>query len=226
MATKLRSELRASCIFGVAVIGIFLLGGYDVFVISRGTTFGRAPQAYVDAVGDYVAAGGNIVTEWSGGNMFFSSYAADIRPPADQCPQLSIFDGAIHSGWSHAANTPINLLDPLHPTVAGLPNPLMEGTGTEFFFWLESADPDITILADFVGNGSVGFPQDQDLPCLAVGCDGNLTYVFGMWCWNDTLSQNAYNAQFFVQAVEDPEPYQHFFRSLEQALFVESQLLQ
>ena len=33
-------------------------------------------------------------------------------------------------------------------------------------------------------------------------------------------------AQFFVQAVEDPEPYQYFFRSLEQALFVESQLLQ
>ena len=33
-------------------------------------------------------------------------------------------------------------------------------------------------------------------------------------------------AQFFIQAVEDPEPYQQFFRSLEQALFIESQLLQ
>jgi hypothetical protein len=33
-------------------------------------------------------------------------------------------------------------------------------------------------------------------------------------------------AQFFLQAVEAPEPYQQFFRSLEQALFIESQLLQ
>ncbi len=33
-------------------------------------------------------------------------------------------------------------------------------------------------------------------------------------------------AQHFVRAVEDPKPYQDFFRSLEQALFVESRLLQ
>ena len=33
-------------------------------------------------------------------------------------------------------------------------------------------------------------------------------------------------AQHFVHAVEDPKPYQDFFRSLEQALFVESRLVQ
>ena len=33
-------------------------------------------------------------------------------------------------------------------------------------------------------------------------------------------------AQYFLQPVEDPEPYQQFFRALEQALFLESQLIQ
>jgi len=34
------------------------------------------------------------------------------------------------------------------------------------------------------------------------------------------------SAQFYLQAIKDPEPYQKFFRSLEQALFLEAHLLQ
>ncbi|GJL67312.1 MAG: hypothetical protein NPIRA05_22830 [Nitrospirales bacterium] len=34
------------------------------------------------------------------------------------------------------------------------------------------------------------------------------------------------SAQFYLRAVEDPEPYQKFFRSLEQALFLEAALAQ
>lgn len=34
------------------------------------------------------------------------------------------------------------------------------------------------------------------------------------------------SAQFYLRAVEDPVPYQKFFRTLEQALFVEGQLIQ
>ena len=67
---------------GQVQAGQLLVGNYDVFVISRGTSFFGASNAYVQAVGNYVAAGGNIVTEWSGVGMFFSSYAADIRSPA------------------------------------------------------------------------------------------------------------------------------------------------
>ncbi len=34
------------------------------------------------------------------------------------------------------------------------------------------------------------------------------------------------SSQFYLRAIEDPEPYQIFFRSLEQALFLQAQLLQ
>ena len=33
------------------------------------------------------------------------------------------------------------------------------------------------------------------------------------------------NAQFYLRAVEDPVPYQKFFRTLEQALFLQGQLV-
>jgi len=34
------------------------------------------------------------------------------------------------------------------------------------------------------------------------------------------------SAQFYLRGVEDPVPYQKFFRALEQALFVQGQLIQ
>ena len=34
------------------------------------------------------------------------------------------------------------------------------------------------------------------------------------------------STQFYLQAIEDPEPYQRFFQSLEQALFLEAKLVQ
>jgi hypothetical protein len=34
------------------------------------------------------------------------------------------------------------------------------------------------------------------------------------------------SAQFYLQAVEEPRPYQQFFRALEQALFLQGQLME
>ncbi len=42
---------------------------------------------------------------------------------------------------------------------------------------------------------------------------------------NDTQSVVRACAQFCLRAIEDPEPYQRFFRALEQAMFLEAQLL-
>lgn len=42
---------------------------------------------------------------------------------------------------------------------------------------------------------------------------------------NETQSIVRASAQFYLQAVEDPEPYQKFFRALEQALFLEGHLV-
>lgn len=43
---------------------------------------------------------------------------------------------------------------------------------------------------------------------------------------NETQLVVRASAQYCLRAVEDPEPYQYFFRSLEQAVFVEEQLVQ
>jgi hypothetical protein len=175
---------------------------FDVFVISRGTTFNPgASLAYVNAVQIYLNVGGNIVTEWSGANMFFSSYAADIRRPADNTPQLGTFQGAVHSGDSHAWDTPINIRNVVHPTVRGIANPHVEGGGTEFFFWIEGPDPKLEVVADFVGNGARGFPLGQDLPTLLAGCSGSSAFVFGTWDWNDTLGSGGGNDRFLLNAV-------------------------
>ncbi len=183
--------------------GALTAGTFDVFVISRNTTFFGASQQYVDQVGAYVAAGGNIVTEFSGVGPFFSAYDEDIRPGVDGTPQLGLFDATLHAGWNHGSSTPVTLLDPGHPTVAGLPNPFAEGSGTEFFYWIESNDPNLTLLAEFTSNGTPGFPPaGQDLPCLAVGDLNGSRFVFGVWCWNDTLSQDGFNRQFFLNAVD------------------------
>ena len=34
------------------------------------------------------------------------------------------------------------------------------------------------------------------------------------------------SAQYYLNAVEDPEPYQRFFRALEQAMFLEAHLIE
>lgn len=43
---------------------------------------------------------------------------------------------------------------------------------------------------------------------------------------NETQLVVRASAQFYLRAVEDPAPYQKFFRSLEQALFLEGQLVE
>jgi hypothetical protein len=174
---------------------------YDVFIISRRTTFGASSIAYTDAVQDYIDAGGSIVGEWSGSNMFFSSYDADIRNPAQDQPQLGTFQGIVHAGYYHDTDTPIWILDLAHPTVQGIPNPLIEGGGTEFFFWIEDPDPALQIVAIFEGNGKFAFPLGEELPTLLTGCSGNSTFVFGTWDWNDTLILDADNALFMNNAV-------------------------
>lgn len=42
---------------------------------------------------------------------------------------------------------------------------------------------------------------------------------------NEAQSVVRASAQFYLRAVEDPEPYQRFFRALEQSLFLQAQLL-
>ncbi len=174
---------------------------FDVFVISRNTTFNGSSIAYANAVQAYIDAGGNIVTEWAGGNMFFSSYAADIRPPAGNQPQLGTFQGSVHSGNSNGTNTPINILNTSHPTVQGIANPHMEEGGTDFFFWIENPDAGLEVVADFVGSGAAGFPIGVNLPTLLVGCSGGATFVIAAWDWNDTLGQGAGNDRFLTNAV-------------------------
>lgn len=43
---------------------------------------------------------------------------------------------------------------------------------------------------------------------------------------NESQSVVRASAQFYLRAVEDPEPYQRFFRALEQAMFLEAHLVE
>jgi hypothetical protein len=172
---------------------------YEVFVISRGTAF-AASTNYVNAVQAYVNAGGNIVTEWAGLTMFFSSYADDVY--GGSTPQLGIFQGILHAGGYHGTNTPINILDGAHPVVQGLGNPYSDGGGTEFLWWVEDPDPALQVLGEFEGNGGTGFPEGQNLATIMTGCSGNSAFVFGGHDWNDTLGlSEALSRTFLTNAV-------------------------
>ncbi|MBI4584701.1 MAG: hypothetical protein HY717_11865 [Planctomycetes bacterium] len=182
--------------------GALLAGNYDVFVIGRNTTYWGASAAYVQGVADYISAGGNIVTEYASAGMFFSSYVRPVVISTTLTQQLRLFGGGFHAGYFHQGSTPIDLLDPAHPVTAGLPDPFAEFNGTDYFFWFDTADPNLTILGTFIGNGANGFPRGASLPCLAAGCFGVSRFVFGTWNWNDTLGlSNGRNRAFFLKAV-------------------------
>lgn len=180
--------------------GALLTGDYDVFVIGRSSFTGSA--TYQSEVNKYIAAGGNIVTEFASAGIFFTSNSTDVRPVGIQsAPQLKLFNGVFHGGSFHQTATPIKVVDTASPVVAGLPNPFSEAGGFDFFYWVQTSDPNLHLVGNFVGNGSFSFPLGQNLPCLMTGCYGSSTFVFLMSDWADTLGTNGKARLFFKNAV-------------------------
>jgi hypothetical protein len=202
--TVLRSAGHVSVGLTAAQVekGLLLLGNYNVFLVGRGTTFNGASALYVQQVGKYLASGGNIVTEFSGLGIFFSSFSDDVRPwSVADSPQLGTFSGMVHGGSLNKNTTPITELDPTHPVVAGLPNPFSEFDGEDYFFWIQSSDPKLVQLGYFVGSGNFSFPSGQKLPCLLCGHQGHSCLVFGSWDWSDTIGGAGVNRKLFLNSV-------------------------
>jgi hypothetical protein len=147
--------LPQSAIIGGALLEADGSPKYSVLVLTRfGVTTPNTPSlAFLDKIADYAAAGGNFVTEYDGGVVFFSELAPRPFYRYLNTNQLGIFDGIIRAGYSNGYDTPIDIVDPLHPTTWGLPNPFSQDNGTEFFFWVEDPDPSLSIIGIFEGNG-------------------------------------------------------------------------
>ncbi|MEN0060497.1 MAG: hypothetical protein AAGA48_00030 [Myxococcota bacterium] len=165
---------------------------HDVLVVGRAGT----SQTSADAVAEFIAAGGHVVTEWMGSAYVFDALAPDIRFPI---AQSGVFQGTVHAGYSLATNHPVDFTNPGHPLVRGLVNPLREQGGSEFFFWVDNLDPQLEVIATIRGNGRRGFPV-QDLPVLMAGCARDASVVVATWDWQDNL--RGANADFLVNAVD------------------------
>jgi surface protein with Ig-like domain/dockerin type I repeat protein len=182
--------------------GALLTGDYDVFVIGLNTTFKGASALYVQQVGNFIAAGGNIVTEYSSAGMFLSAYSSDVQPlTVAATPQLRLFDATYHGGSYVRTGMPINVVDTASPVVAGLPNPFSDGSATEYFYWIQTSDPHLHVVGTFVGTGTPGFPLGQNLPCVVTGCSGGSTFVFATCDWSDNLALNGPVRTLFRNAV-------------------------
>jgi len=147
--------------------GALLTGRFDVLVIGRNSIYLGVSALYVSRVGEYVAAGGNIVTELSGASIFFSGYASDVTPlQVTRAPQLKVFDAILHAGALNASGTPISLADRTDPVASGLSNPFSDPYGSDYFHWIESVDPSLHLVGQFTGaDGWRRSPADR--PCLA-----------------------------------------------------------
>ena len=182
--------------------GALTASHFDVSVVGRYTAARPATALYVAQVGAYLAGGGNVVAEFTGADMFFSSYASDVTPlTAMATPQLKVFDGVFHAGGVHQTQTPVVVVDPRNSVALGLPSSFAEFNGETSFHWVEGLGPDVSVVGLFTGNGTPGFPLGEPLPCLLVGTSGHSVVVVGSWNWSDTIGISGWNRLLFKNAV-------------------------
>jgi hypothetical protein len=180
--------------------GALLSGGFDVFVMSRNAVACAGPSAaYADAVHAFILAGGNVVTEWAGGPMFFTSDAPGVFCPGST--RLGTFAGVVHAGSSRGVGSAIDITSPSHPLAAGLSDPMTDGQGTDYMYWIENPDPRLQVLGQVTGTGGE-FPTGEQLPVILTGCRGDSRFVFGLHDWNDTIDTSSVAQTFLLNAVD------------------------
>ena len=101
-------------------------------------------------------------------------------------PQCGLFVGTVDRGGEVATNSPVNLTMPGDPLLAGLPNPLLLGAGSEFFPQLLS-DYDTakwTVVATYRGWNV------ENNPAILHACYGPGQVVVGAFDYADVLPGN------------------------------------
>ncbi len=160
------------------------LSGYDVFWIGHAAfSAGEWSAEACTALDTFLADGGGIVTEWNGLTMLFDSLDPGIYLPMD-LPQCGFFTGSVGNGNNLAADTPIDIVDPASPLVAGLTDPFVMAGGSQFFY---TAGIDMAVwdvAAEFTGFGDT-WPAVMSSSAL-----GGVVAV-GVMDYQDVLPGNA-----------------------------------
>jgi hypothetical protein len=153
---------------------------YDALILGR--NWGRLNEADANLIGDFVLAGGGVVTEFDGVVPFFSGHHATSRFAASG--QLGWFEGEVGAGQQLGRGTEVTFIDPQSPIVQGLDSPLASQNATQWFLTLHSDDPHLRTVATFQGNGSANFPEGA-WPAIVEArvCDSVL--VFMPFDWQD-----------------------------------------
>ncbi len=172
------------------------LVGYDVFLIGHPSPApGNWSAAACTAVSAFVAGGGGVVTEWNGLGFLFSSYGGNIYYPM-AAPQCGFFAGTVDYGDFVGGGTPIDVLNPASPTMAGLSDPFAMGGGSEFFYTVTGFNPALwTVDAQYTGHGGT-WPA-----VMWSGALGGLVIV-GTMDYGDVLPGDANATQLLGNMIE------------------------
>jgi hypothetical protein len=151
---------------------------YEALVLGRyAQDWARMTPGVSDALAQFVADGGSLVTEADGASILMSGYDGSFAFGEGPASPLGLFPGVVGGGFGPGADTPVAITATGDPIFAGVPNPLQAGGGTEDFLYPHSVEGENTYLstvATFPGDGEL-FPQG-DLPAIQRGryCGANI----------------------------------------------------
>jgi hypothetical protein len=129
------------------------LAGYDVLLIGHvDGAAGNWSAAACTAVGNFLAAGGGVVTEWNGVDFLFDAQGGSIYFPMG-APQCGLFTGTVDFGTSVGIGTPIDVINPASPTMTGLSDPFSMGGGSDYMYTVSGFGAEWTVDAQFTGHG-------------------------------------------------------------------------
>lgn len=125
------------------------LSAYNVFVYGHGS--GDNSQAFTDALQVFVDNGGGMITEWSSSAVLLSETGQNIYPT--EIVSWGVFSGIGAYGDSVGTNTPIDILNNMHPIFEGVPDGFAGQGATEFFYAPQDLDPSLHVIAEYTGHG-------------------------------------------------------------------------
>ena len=151
---------------------------YEALVLGRyAQDWTRMSPDLAQAIYDFAADGGSLITEADGAALLMSGYDGSFAYAEGAEPPMGIFPGNGGGGVGPGDDTPVTLTVPTDPLFTGVPNPLHAGIGTADFLYAHSVEGENTYLrtvATFPGDGEV-LPQGA-LPAIQRGrfCGGSI----------------------------------------------------
>jgi len=173
------------------------INSFDVLVMGHPSDGEGFSSAACTSVSNFLGAGRRVVTEWDAVFNLFSAVGANIY--VNSPPQCSFFSGTVDRGSIVGTNTPVNITQPGSPLVAGLPNPIQLGGGSEFFYQVTGFNISIwTVVATYDGWGATGNAA------IMSACLGPGTVVVGVFDYGDVLPGNATSSTMLNNFITQP----------------------